>query len=177
MPLHECFHVPVTSCQRAEVKRVLHCDATTRADMDALLSETLPAVAIFSLQQLQNFIFTSLSLIPCIKLSMMSDIFISRTDDLTGIEQFFQSVGTPTGNTGDRKERCEQFFRDSKHGLDKSTEKIKIGTDWLEHFAVSHDLLFGKTLYTVIQSKFIFQSFFFGKFFSETFQKLFSWIG
>ncbi len=30
MPLHECFHVPVTSCQRAEVKRVLHCDATAR---------------------------------------------------------------------------------------------------------------------------------------------------
>ena len=53
MPLHECFHVPVTSCQRAEVKRVLHCDATARADMDALLSETLPAVAIFSPQQIQ----------------------------------------------------------------------------------------------------------------------------
>ena len=37
MPLHECFHVPVTSCQRAEVKRVLHCDATTSADMNVLL--------------------------------------------------------------------------------------------------------------------------------------------
>ena len=36
------------SCQRAEVKRVLHCDATTSVDMDALLSEALPAVAIFS---------------------------------------------------------------------------------------------------------------------------------
>ena len=56
MPLHECFHVPVTSCQRAEVKRVLHCDATTRADMDALLSETLPAVAIFSPQQIQIYL-------------------------------------------------------------------------------------------------------------------------
>ncbi|MCB5812124.1 hypothetical protein LIR05_05430, partial [[Ruminococcus] lactaris] len=43
----------LTSCQRAEVKRVLHCDATTSVDMDALLSETLPAVAIFSPQQLQ----------------------------------------------------------------------------------------------------------------------------
>ena len=53
MPLHECFHIPVTSCQRAEVKRVLHCDATTSVDMDALLSETLLAVAIFSPQQLQ----------------------------------------------------------------------------------------------------------------------------
>ncbi|MDE8701133.1 hypothetical protein, partial [[Ruminococcus] lactaris] len=41
------------SCQRAEVKRVLHCDATTSVDMDALLSETLPAVAIFSPQQIQ----------------------------------------------------------------------------------------------------------------------------
>ena len=39
MPLHEHFHVSVTSCQRAEVKRVLHCDATTSADMDALLSK------------------------------------------------------------------------------------------------------------------------------------------
>ena len=48
MPLHEHFHIPVTSCQRAEVKRVLHCDATTSVDMDALLSEALPAVAIFS---------------------------------------------------------------------------------------------------------------------------------
>ena len=54
--MHECFHVPVTSCQRAEVKRVLHCDATTRADMDALLSETLPAVAIFSPQQIQIYL-------------------------------------------------------------------------------------------------------------------------
>ena len=53
MLLHECFHVPVTSCQRAEVKRVLHCDATTSVDMDALLSETFPAVAIFSPQQIQ----------------------------------------------------------------------------------------------------------------------------
>ena len=37
----------LTNGQRAEVKRVLHCDATTSVDMDALLSETLPAVAIF----------------------------------------------------------------------------------------------------------------------------------
>ncbi len=118
MPLHECFHVPVTSCQRAEVKRVLHCDATTSVDMDALLS---CCRNIFT-QQLQIFIFTSL-FIPCMKLSMMTDIFICRTDYLTGIEQFFQSVGTPTGNTGDRKDRCEQFFRDSKHGIDKSTVK------------------------------------------------------
>ena len=55
MPLHEHFHIPVTSCQRAEVKRVLHCDATTSVDMDALLSETLPAVAIFSPQQIQIY--------------------------------------------------------------------------------------------------------------------------
>ncbi|RGK41509.1 hypothetical protein DXD17_04470 [[Ruminococcus] lactaris] len=31
------FPRSLTSCQRAEVKRVLHCDATARADMDALL--------------------------------------------------------------------------------------------------------------------------------------------
>ena len=48
MPLHECFHVPVTSCQRAEVKRVLHCDATTSVDMDALLSKNLPATESIS---------------------------------------------------------------------------------------------------------------------------------
>ena len=53
MPLHECFHVPVTSCQRAEVKRVLHCDATTSVDMDALLSKNLPATESFSPQQIQ----------------------------------------------------------------------------------------------------------------------------
>ena len=39
VPLHEHFHVSVTSCQRAEVKRVLHCDAATSADMNALLSK------------------------------------------------------------------------------------------------------------------------------------------
>ena len=53
MPLHEHFHVSVTSCQRAEVKRVLHCDATARADMDALLSKKLPAAGIYALQQIQ----------------------------------------------------------------------------------------------------------------------------
>ena len=35
VPLHEDFHFRVTNGQRAEVKRVLHCDATARADMDA----------------------------------------------------------------------------------------------------------------------------------------------
>ena len=53
VPLHEHFHVSVTSCQRAEVKRVLHCDATASADMDALLSKKLPAAGIYALQQIQ----------------------------------------------------------------------------------------------------------------------------
>ena len=53
VPLHEHFHVSVTSCQRAEVKRILHCDATTSADMDALLSKNLPAAGIYALQQIQ----------------------------------------------------------------------------------------------------------------------------
>ena len=50
MPLHEHFHVSVTSCQRAEVKRVLHCDATTSADMDDLLSKNslLPVYFLFN---------------------------------------------------------------------------------------------------------------------------------
>ena len=53
----------VTSCQRAEVKRVLHCDATTSVDMDALLSETLPAVAIFSPQQIQMSCYNNFEVI------------------------------------------------------------------------------------------------------------------
>ena len=53
MPLHECFHVPVTSCQRAEVKRVLHCDATARADMNVFSSDYFLTAETFSLQQLQ----------------------------------------------------------------------------------------------------------------------------
>ena len=53
VPLHEHFHVSVTSCQRAEEKRILHCDATTSADMDALLSKKLPAAGIYALQQIQ----------------------------------------------------------------------------------------------------------------------------
>ena len=48
MPLHECFHVPVTSCQRAEVKRVLHCDATARADMNVFSSDTFYCRDIFT---------------------------------------------------------------------------------------------------------------------------------
>ena len=55
VPLHEHFHVSVTGCQRAEVKRVLHCDATTSADMDALLSKKLPAAGIYALQQIQIY--------------------------------------------------------------------------------------------------------------------------
>ena len=55
VPLHEHFHVSVTSCQRAEVKRVLHCDAATSADMDALLSKKLPAAGIYVFQQIQIF--------------------------------------------------------------------------------------------------------------------------
>ncbi len=48
MPLHECFHVPVTSCQRVEESG--SCTAMQQQVWiwDALLSEALPAVAIFS---------------------------------------------------------------------------------------------------------------------------------
>mgnify|MGYP004579101065 CR=1 FL=1 len=59
VPLHEHFHVSVTSCQRAEVKRVLHCDATTSADMDALLSKKLPAAGIYAFQQIQIYLPSS----------------------------------------------------------------------------------------------------------------------
>ena len=55
VPLHDHFHVSVTSCQRAEVKRVLHCDATTSADMNALLSKKLPAAGIYAFQQIQIY--------------------------------------------------------------------------------------------------------------------------
>ena len=47
MPLHECVHVPVTSCQRAEVKRVLHCDATASVDMDVFLSKDFLLLGYF----------------------------------------------------------------------------------------------------------------------------------
>ena len=40
VPLHEDFHFRVTNGQRAEVKRVLHCDATTRVDMNVFSSDT-----------------------------------------------------------------------------------------------------------------------------------------
>ena len=63
VPLHEDFHFRVTNGQRAEVKRVLHCDATTSVDMDALLSETLPAVAIFSPQQIQMSCYNNFEVI------------------------------------------------------------------------------------------------------------------
>ena len=63
MPLHECFHIPVTSCQRAEVKRVLHCDATTRADMN-VFHQILSTAEIFSPRQLQISLTSSHKLTP-----------------------------------------------------------------------------------------------------------------
>ena len=61
MPLHEHFHVSVTSCQRAEVKRVLHCDATTSADMDALLSKN-SLLPVYFLPTTTNFYSTAICL-------------------------------------------------------------------------------------------------------------------
>ena len=56
--MHECFHVPVTSCQRAEVKRVLHCDATASVDMDVFLSKDFLLLGYFLFNKYK---FSSLS--------------------------------------------------------------------------------------------------------------------
>ena len=48
VPLHEDFHFRVTNGQRAEVKRVLLCDATTRADIRLFKSERVPRTGTFS---------------------------------------------------------------------------------------------------------------------------------
>ena len=58
MPLHEHFHIPVTSCQRAEVKRVLHCDATASVDMDVFLSKDFLLLGYFLFNK-YKFIFSS----------------------------------------------------------------------------------------------------------------------
>ncbi len=60
--LWEFFEFSMDCCQRAEVKRVLHCDATTSADMNALLSETLPAPGIIFSSTTTNFILISYKL-------------------------------------------------------------------------------------------------------------------
>ena len=56
-----------------------------------------------------------LSLIHRLECNMSADIFISRTDDLAGIDQLLQTVCTPARHTGDRKDRCKQFFRNIQH--------------------------------------------------------------
>ena len=48
VPLHEDFHFRVTNGQRAEVKRVLHCDATARADIRLVKSKCFPRTGTFS---------------------------------------------------------------------------------------------------------------------------------
>ena len=80
---------------------------------------------------------------------MMTDIFISRTDDLTGIEQC-----GPAGDTGDSKDRGVELFWKAKHCVDETAVEINICTDWFEQTALFGDTLAGNAFYRLIASKF-----------------------
>ena len=74
-------------------------------------------------------------------ISVLTHIAISRTDDLSFVDQFFQSVCAPSGNTRDGKDRCEQFCRDAQHRIDKSAVKVYVCADGLEQVSALCDQL------------------------------------
>ena len=63
---------------------------------------------------------------------MMSDEFVSRTDNLALVHKLLDPVCRPAGDTGDCKNRCEDLNRQLQHRIDESTVEINICTDGLE---------------------------------------------
>ena len=62
----------------------------------------------------------------------MTDIFISRTDDLSFVDKLFDPVCGPAGDTGDSKDRGVELFWKAKHCVDETAVEINICTDWFE---------------------------------------------
>lgn len=108
---------------------------------------------------------------------MVADILVSRTDDLAFIGQFFNTVRTPSGDTGNGKDRCEQFHRKAKHGVDKTAVKVHIGTDRFEQLAMLLHEFDGNAFNTVVKFEFFVQAFLVGKCLGIFLQNNASWIG
>ena len=86
-------------------------------------------------------------------------------------------MGTPSGNTGDCKNRCIKLLRDPQHRIYKSTVEIHIGTDRFEQMTFSGDCFACQTLYSLIQLIFFLQSFFLRKPLCIGFQNHFTRVG
>ena len=70
---------------------------------------------------------------------------ISGTDDLSGIAQLFDAVGTPTGNTGNGENRCIQLLGKIQHTVNKAAEEVHVGADALVNLPLLGDNLGCKT--------------------------------
>ena len=77
----------------------------------------------------------------------MTDIFISRTDDLSFVDKLFDPVCGPAGDTGDSKDRGVELFWKAKHCVDETAVEINICTDWFEQTALFGDTLAGNAFY------------------------------
>ena len=93
-------------------------------------------------------------------ISVGAHIHISRTDDFTFIYQLLQTMRAPSGNTGNGKDRCKQLCRNSQHGIYQTAVEVHVGADRLQQVSSLRNQARCKTLYRVIQHKFILLLFF-----------------
>ena len=107
----------------------------------------------------------------------MTDIFISRTDDLSFVDKLFDPVCGPAGDTGDSKDRGVELFWKAKHCVDETAVEINICTDWFEQTALFGDTLAGNAFYRLIASKFFLAVLLSGKLLCIFFQNHTTWIG
>ena len=82
-----------------------------------------------------------LSLRQGIVFASIADIHVGGTDDFAGVDQFFQTMGTPAGDPGDCKNRGKEFKWQSEHTVDKTAVEVDIGADALIHFPFIPDYL------------------------------------
>lgn len=81
-------------------------------------------------------------------------MLVSRTDNLTGIDEFLHAVGTPSGDTCDGEQWGIELLRQIKHTVNKSAIKVHIGTYTLVNVAFFRDDLRSQALYIRIEGKF-----------------------
>ena len=81
---------------------------------------------------------------------------------------------TPARHTRNGKDRSEEFFRDTKHGIYKSTVEVYICTDILEQLPVLHNQLACNTFNLIVKFEFVCHAFLLCKSLCKTLQDHFS---
>src|SRR5699024_2944662 len=108
---------------------------------------------------------------------MSRQCFVSRTDNLIYIFQFFKTMCAQSDNTCRRKDWCIECRRKIQHAVYKAAVEVHIGINTFVDLSLLSNDLRAKTLHEFIERILFFVSFFSGQFLDKHLENLCSRVG